>query len=129
MKIRFDIGKHLSLPEEAVTETFGILAQKGFGKTYAAQKLAEQMMKANAQVVAIDPVGNWWCLRVAADGKSKWSDIPTSGTRSRAVHSGRGCFDRDLGLGRVLPRHQQSEVEGQGRSDRAEDHQGGPAPR
>lgn len=78
-KIKFTIAPEIDLPEEAVTETFGVLAAKGHGKTYCAQKLAEQMITAGAQIVAIDPVGNWWCLRVAADGKSRWSDIPIFG--------------------------------------------------
>ena len=33
------------------------------------------MLDADAQVVALDPVGNWWGLRVDADGKSKGKEI------------------------------------------------------
>lgn len=75
----FDLAKNLSLPVEAMTETIAILAQKGFGKTYTAQKLAEEMYKAGGQIIVLDPVGKWWCLRLAADGKTKWSDIPIFG--------------------------------------------------
>jgi hypothetical protein len=41
--------------------------------------LAEQMLDLGAQVVIIDPVGNWWGLRVDADGKSKGKDIFIAG--------------------------------------------------
>lgn len=75
----FNLSRNLKLPVEAMTETIAILAQKGFGKTYTAMKLAEEMHKAGGQIVVLDPVGNWWCLRLAADGKKKWSDIPIFG--------------------------------------------------
>ena len=64
------IGEGLSLPTEAITQTFGILAIKGAGKTYLALKLAEEFLKAKLQVIAIDPVGVCWGLRSSADGKA-----------------------------------------------------------
>lgn len=75
------ISESLSLPIDAVTQTFGIVARKGAGKTYLAGVIAEQMIDARAQVVIIDPVGNWWGLRVAADGVSKGKDIFVIGGR------------------------------------------------
>jgi hypothetical protein len=41
------ISSNLILPEEAVTQTFGIMAKRGSGKTYTAAVLAEEMLKAN----------------------------------------------------------------------------------
>lgn len=73
------LGKGLMLPVDAVTETFAFLAKRGAGKTYCAQLLAEQMLGARAQIVVLDPVGKWWALRLAADGKSKGFDIPIFG--------------------------------------------------
>jgi hypothetical protein len=64
------IGEGLSLPTEAITQTFGILAIKGAGKTYLALKLAEEFLKAKLQVIAVDPVGVCWGLRSSADGKA-----------------------------------------------------------
>lgn len=75
----FRLSPQLELPVEAMTETIAILAQKGFGKTYTAMKLAEQMIKADGQIVALDPVGKWWSLRLARDGKGSWSNIPIFG--------------------------------------------------
>lgn len=73
MKLR--IAKELALPLDAVTQTLAAIGRKGAGKTYLATMLAEQMLDAEAQVVALDPVGNWWGLRVGADGRSKGKEI------------------------------------------------------
>ena len=62
------LASDLSLPLEAVTETFAILAKRGSGKTYCASVLVEEMLKAGQTVVVADPVGVWWGLRSSADG-------------------------------------------------------------
>lgn len=68
--MKLHLSPKFSLPSEAVTETFAILAKRGVGKTYTAKKMAEQMLKAAAAPVLIaDPIGVWWGLRSAADGK------------------------------------------------------------
>lgn len=72
---KLHIARGLDLPLDAVTQTFGAIGRKGAGKTYLATMLAEQMLDAGAQVVALDPVGNWWGLRVGADGTSPGKDI------------------------------------------------------
>lgn len=69
------IAEDLALPLDAVTQTLAAIGRKGAGKTYLATMVAEQMLDAGAQVVALDPVGNWWGLRVGADGKSKGKDL------------------------------------------------------
>lgn len=76
---KLEISPKLSLPSDAVTQTFGCIGRKGAGKTYLATLLAEKMLDIGAQVVVVDPVGNWWGLRVAADGKSKGKDIFIAG--------------------------------------------------
>jgi hypothetical protein len=62
------IADNLEIPLEGVTETFGILAKRGMGKTYCGAVLAEEMLKASQQVIVADPVGVWWGLRNSADG-------------------------------------------------------------
>lgn len=69
------ISKEISLPIDAVTQTLAAIGRKGSGKTYLATMIAEQMLDMGSQVVVIDPVGNWWGLRVGSDGKSKGKDI------------------------------------------------------
>lgn len=59
-----------TLPAEAVTETFAILAKRGVGKTYTASVLTEELLKAGLHVCVADPIGVWWGLRASADGNS-----------------------------------------------------------
>jgi uncharacterized protein len=64
------IANNFLLPAEAATQTFAILAKRGVGKTYTAAVLTEEFLKAQLPVVVCDPVGVWWGLRAAANGKS-----------------------------------------------------------
>lgn len=63
------ISNDLQLPIEAVTQTFGIIAKRGVGKTYTASVMAEEMLMNGMQVVILDPIGVWWGLRSSADGQ------------------------------------------------------------
>ena len=84
--MKLHLGEGLALPLEAVTETFGLLAVRGAGKSNAARVMAEEMFKAGLPFVAIDPVGSWKGLRASRDGKGpglpipifggKWGDVP-----------------------------------------------------
>jgi hypothetical protein len=73
------LAKGLSLPLDAATQTFAFIARKGAGKTYAAGKLVELLIHAHVQVVVLDTVGNWYGLRLAADGKHPGLDVPVLG--------------------------------------------------
>lgn len=73
------IAKNLKLPDEAVTQTFAILAKRGVGKTYTASVMAEEMLKANLHTVIVDPIGVWWGLRSAANGKGAGLKIVIAG--------------------------------------------------
>ena len=57
------IAPNLTLPDEAVTQTFALLARRGAGKTHTASVIAEEMLKAGHQIVVLDPIGAWWGLR------------------------------------------------------------------
>jgi hypothetical protein len=70
MKTTLHLAKDLHLPINAVTEKFAILGQSGGGKTYTAMKLAELMLDAGAQIIALDPVGVWRGLLSSENGKS-----------------------------------------------------------
>jgi hypothetical protein len=69
------LADDLALPLEAVTETFGVLAARGAGKSNLAAVMAEQMAAAGLPFVVIDPVGSWFGLRAGADG-SKGGGLP-----------------------------------------------------
>lgn len=75
------IAPTLELPLDAVTETFGILAKKGAGKSNAAVVMAEEMYDAGVPWVAIDPKGDWWGLRAAGDGRGPGLPIIVFGGR------------------------------------------------
>ncbi|MCI0391860.1 MAG: DUF87 domain-containing protein [Acidobacteria bacterium] len=77
--MKLPIAKDLELPESVITQKLAFLGITGSGKTYAAGKLAELLLTAGAQVVILDCVGNWWSLRLAADGKGRGFDIPVLG--------------------------------------------------
>jgi len=74
------LAEGLGMPaSEAATQTFGVIGAKGSGKSYTARRLAEQLIRAGAPTVILDPIGNWWALRLAADGKSPGLAIPVIG--------------------------------------------------
>jgi len=64
-----EIGASLSLDESAATETLGVLARKGRGKTFLASKIVEGLYRMNCPTTILDPAGNWWGLTLAANGR------------------------------------------------------------
>jgi len=62
------LAPDLDLPIEAVTESFGILGQRGSGKSNTGVVMAEAMSAAGLPWVAIDPKGDWWGIRAAGTG-------------------------------------------------------------
>lgn len=73
------MSKDLKFPIEVAMETLGFMARRGGGKTYTAGVMVEGLLKVGAQVVVLDPIGNWWGLRLAVDGKKPGIDIPVIG--------------------------------------------------
>ncbi len=69
------LGAGLALPADAITQTFGILAVRGAGKSNLAAVMAEEMHKARLPFVVVDPVGAWWGLRSSADGTAPGLEI------------------------------------------------------
>jgi hypothetical protein len=73
------VADQLTLPYDAVTQTFALLAVRRAGKSNAAAVMAEKMHEAGLPWVAIDPKGDWWGLRSSADGKGAGLPIPIFG--------------------------------------------------
>jgi hypothetical protein len=69
----------LPLPTDAVTRRLAVVATSGAGKTYGAMKLAELMLDAGHQVIALDVAGPWWGLRVQRDGVSPAFNVAVFG--------------------------------------------------
>jgi uncharacterized protein len=79
MSKTIDFAEDLSFPLDVATQTLAFIARKRAGKSYAAGKMIEGLAKNLVQFVIIDPVGNWYGLRLDADGKSPGLDIPVLG--------------------------------------------------
>lgn len=63
------ISPDLSLPLDAVTQTLIVYGGKGMGKTTFGNVLVEELAKAGRRFSVLDPLGVWWGLAYAADGK------------------------------------------------------------
>jgi hypothetical protein len=63
------LAADLSLPLDVVTQTIAIIAKRRAGKSYTMRRIVEQLFHAGQQVVLVDPKGDQWGLRSAADGK------------------------------------------------------------
>jgi hypothetical protein len=63
------LAKGLTLPLDAVTQTFAIFGKRGSGKTNGATVLVEELLKAHLPVVILDPVDAWWGLKASFNGK------------------------------------------------------------
>ena len=66
--VRLHISEDLSLPESVVTESIGIVAARGSGKSYLTAVMVEEMTMQSLPVVVLDPLGVYWGLRSSADG-------------------------------------------------------------
>lgn len=68
--MKLKISETLSLPIEAITNTFAIFGIRGAGKSNLGAVMAEGIIKAGQPVCIIDPTGAWYGLKSSADGKS-----------------------------------------------------------
>jgi hypothetical protein len=73
------ISPTMSLPPEAVTETFGFLAMRGAGKSNAVVVMAEEMYRLGLPWVAVDPKGDWFGIRSNLKGTGPGLPIPIFG--------------------------------------------------
>jgi len=90
MSTGLHIADNLTLPLDAVTQTFAILGIRGSGKTNTAVVMMEEMLKQSQQCVALDPTNAWYGIRSSRDGKSDGfkvyvfggpnGDLPLEGT-------------------------------------------------
>ncbi len=73
------ISEDLKLPIDAVTQRISILGKTRSGKSHTAGVIVEEVLKAEQQVVILDPKGDWWGLRSSADGKAAGLPITIMG--------------------------------------------------
>jgi hypothetical protein len=97
VKLNIGTGSHgaFSLPLDAVTSTFAILAKKGSGKSYTASVIAEEFLKADQQIIVLDPTGAWSGLQSSADGKHEGFPVVVFG-------GDRGNVTLEEGAGEII---------------------------
>jgi hypothetical protein len=83
---------NISIPINAATKTFAILAKRGAGKSYTAAVLAEEFFKNNIPFVVFDPIDIWYGLRFAANGKDKGLPVVVFGIEHSDI-----ILTRDMG--------------------------------
>lgn len=80
MSSHITLSKDLKLPAaNAASQVYAFMGRRGSGKTYGAGRLVEQLDEQEGQFCIVDPVGVWWGLRLAADGKSQGLEVPVFG--------------------------------------------------
>lgn len=67
--MKIDIAKGLTLPVDVVTQVEVIIAKRRAGKSYTMRRVTEQLLKAEQQIILVDPKGDQWGIRSSADGK------------------------------------------------------------
>lgn len=72
-------GDPVRLLGDLATQKIADLGISGSGKTYGAGKIVEILHASQKQFAVIDTVGNWYGLRLAADGTSPGIQIPVLG--------------------------------------------------
>jgi len=68
-------ARDLPLPRDAATQKFAFLGRSSSGKSYAAKRLVESLVRSGSQVIVLDSVGVWYGLRSGA----RPLDIPILG--------------------------------------------------
>jgi len=82
--MKIELGKELAdhpIPDTAFDEDAVILAKKGAGKTVLAKGIVERSLSKGERTLVIDPKGDWWGLKAAADGKGDGYPVAIFGGR------------------------------------------------
>lgn len=71
-------------PDDATSSTFGIVGQRGTGKSSAAAVIVEELARAGSRVVVCDPTGVWYGLAHAGRGPGIEKTIILGGEHANA---------------------------------------------
>lgn len=95
------VAPDLILPVDVVTETLWWLGKRGSGKTHNCSVFVEELLKAKAQVVIIDPMSAWYGLRSSADGTGPGLPIAIFGGPHGDIplEPSAGAYMADLAMG------------------------------
>jgi hypothetical protein len=76
---RLRLSPWLTLPLDAMVQTFAMIAPRGGAKTHPATVLVEEMVADGMPVVIVDPRGVWHALRRSTDGNSAGLSVQVLG--------------------------------------------------
>lgn len=89
------VSDSFGFPDSAVTEVISLLATRGAGKSFASAVVVEELQALGLQFCVIDPMGVYWGLRLAGDGKAEGlpivvfggerGDVPLEPTSGRLI--------------------------------------------
>lgn len=91
------ISDDLTLPLDAVTQTFLVVGKRGSGKSNTAARFVEQLHRAKLPFVVLDPVDTWWGLKAGLDG-GRGLDVYVFGGRKQdlPLNPGDGALIADV---------------------------------
>jgi hypothetical protein len=69
----------LAVPVKVLDQHLVVLGKTGAGKSSTLRHFVEYLLSHNKRVCIIDPKGDWWGLKAAADGKGKGFPVITFG--------------------------------------------------
>jgi hypothetical protein len=102
---RLRLSQRLTLPLDAMVQTFAVIAPRGGAKTHPATVLVEEMVADGMPVVILDPRGVWHALRRATDGNSAGLSVQVlggpHGESQLSEHA--GAMAADWVIERALP--------------------------
>lgn len=85
----------MKIPDSVFSQHTIALGKTGKGKTYGMRGLVERFLDVDRRTCILDPKGDWWGLRVGADGKSRGypvvifggehADVPIDGHSGSAI--------------------------------------------
>ena len=76
--------RKLPVPSGVFDQHIAVLGKTRSGKSSVMRLLVEHLLDQGEPVCIIDPKGDWWGLRVSADGKSEGYPVVIFGTHDRA---------------------------------------------
>ncbi len=102
---RLRLSQRLTLPLDAMVQTFAVIAPRGGAKTHPATVLVEEMVADGMPVVILDPRGIWHALRQAADGSSTGLPVHVLGGQhgESQLSEHAGAMAADWVIERALP--------------------------
>lgn len=74
------MSEHLIFPTKILDQHLVVLGKTGAGKSSALRHVVEYLLRRKKRVCVIDPKGDWWGLKVSADGKSEGFPVITFGS-------------------------------------------------